>query len=169
LPVILTAPEQGCALVSSFEFVCNVDVVPSAQIALGIQMMGSKTMAGAKYEITVKSQTQFVPDQSDEASNRFVFAYTITIRNTGSIAAQLISRHWIISDSNSQVQEVRGLGVVGAQPLLKPDESFEYTSGTAIATPVGTMRGSYQMVAEDGTAFDAPIPEFTLSVPRVLH
>ena len=74
-----------------------------------------------------------------------------------------------ISDSNSQVQEVRGLGVVGAQPLLKPDESFEYTSGTAIATPVGTMRGSYQMVAEDGTQFEAPIPEFTLSVPRVLH
>jgi ApaG protein len=81
----------------------------------------------------------------------------------------LISRHWIITDGSNQVQEVRGLGVVGAQPLLKPGESFEYTSGTAIATPVGTMRGSYQMVAEDGTQFDAPIPEFTLSVPRVLH
>ena len=126
-------------------------------------------MAGSKYEITVSSQTKYVAEQSDEAANRFVFAYTITIRNTGDIAAQLISRHWVISDSNSQVQEVRGLGVVGAQPLLKPEESFEYTSGTAIATPVGTMRGSYQMVAEDGTQFEAPIPEFTLSVPRVLH
>ncbi|HEY6721199.1 MAG TPA: Co2+/Mg2+ efflux protein ApaG, partial [Burkholderiales bacterium] len=94
---------------------------------------------------------------------------TITIRNQGSTPAQLISRHWIITDGRNQVQEVRGLGVVGAQPLLKPGESFEYTSGTAIATPVGTMRGSYQMVAEDGTQFDAPIPEFTLSVPRVLH
>lgn len=126
-------------------------------------------MAGSKYEITVSSQTRYIAEQSDEAANRFVFAYTITIRNTGDIAAQLISRHWVISDSNSQVQEVRGLGVVGAQPLLKPTESFEYTSGTAIATPVGTMRGSYQMVAEDGTQFEAPIPEFTLSVPRVLH
>jgi len=122
-----------------------------------------------KYEVAVSSQTQYVPEQSDEQSGRYVFAYTITLRNTGSISAQLISRHWIITDAGSQVQEVRGLGVVGAQPLLKPGESFEYTSGTAIATPVGTMRGSYQMVAEDGTRFDATIPEFTLSVPRVLH
>jgi ApaG protein len=110
-----------------------------------------------------------VPDQSDEGNGRFVLAYTITIRNTGNVPAQLISRHWIITDANGQVQEVRGLGVVGAQPLLKPGESFEYTSGTAIATAVGTMRGSYQMVAEDGMQFEAPIPEFTLAVPRVLH
>ena len=122
-----------------------------------------------KYEVTVSSQTQYVAEQSDEESGRFVFAYTMTIRNMGSLSAQLVSRHWIITDGRNQVQEVRGLGVVGAQPLLKPGESFEYTSGTAIATPVGTMRGSYQMVAEDGTQFDAPIPEFTLSVPRVLH
>ncbi len=115
------------------------------------------------------SQTQYVAEQSDEQNGRYVFAYTMTIRNTGSIPAQLISRRWIITDGRNQVQEVRGLGVVGAQPLLKPGESFEYTSGTAIATPVGTMRGSYQMVAEDGTQFDATIPEFTLSVPRVLH
>jgi len=126
-------------------------------------------VAEKKYEVTVGSQTQYVAEQSDEQSGRFVFAYTITIRNAGSISVQLISRHWIITDGRNQVQEVRGLGVVGAQPLLKPGESFEYTSGTAIATPVGTMRGSYQMVAEDGTQFDAPIPEFTLSVPRVLH
>ena len=127
-------------------------------------------MAGVKkYEVSVSTQTQYLADQSDDAANRHVFAYTISIRNTGSVAAQLISRHWIITDGRNQVQEVRGLGVVGAQPLLKPGESFEYTSGTAIATPVGTMRGSYQLVAEDGTQFDAPIPEFTLSVPRVLH
>jgi ApaG protein len=122
-----------------------------------------------KYEVVVSSQTQYVAEQSDEQKGRYVFAYTMTIRNTGNIPTQLISRHWIITDGRNQVQEVRGLGVVGAQPLLKPGESFEYTSGTAIATPVGTMRGSYQMVAEDGTQFDATIPEFTLSVPRVLH
>jgi len=124
---------------------------------------------GKKYEITVTAEVQYIPDQSDEANNRYVFAYTINIRNTGSVPAQLVSRHWIITDARNQVQEVRGLGVVGAQPLIKPEESFEYTSGTALATPVGTMRGSYQMVAEDGTHFDAAIPEFTLSVPRVLH
>jgi ApaG protein len=125
--------------------------------------------AEKKYEITVSTQTQFVPEQSDEPNDRFVFAYTITIRNTGTVTAQLISRHWIITDARNQIQEVRGLGVVGAQPLLKPGESFEYTSGTAIATAVGTMRGTYQMVADDGKQFDAAIPEFTLSVPRVLH
>jgi ApaG protein len=122
-----------------------------------------------KYEVAVSAQTQYVPEQSDEETGRFVFAYTMTIRNKGTLPAQLVSRHWIITDGRNQVQEVRGLGVVGAQPLIKPGESFEYTSGTAIATPVGTMKGSYQMVAEDGTQFDAHIPEFTLSVPRVLH
>ena len=122
-----------------------------------------------KYDVSVSTETQYLADQSDEAKDRFVFAYTVTIRNNGAMPAQLISRHWIITDSRNQVQEVRGLGVVGAQPLLKPGEHFEYTSGTALATPVGTMSGSYQMVAEDGTQFDAPIAEFTLSVPRVLH
>jgi ApaG protein len=122
-----------------------------------------------KYEITVTVRTAYIPDQSDAEAERYVFAYTINIKNTGSVAAQLISRHWIITDANELVQEVRGLGVVGEQPLLKPDESFEYTSGAAIATPVGTMQGSYQMVAEDGLQFDAPIAEFTLSIPRVLH
>ncbi len=122
-----------------------------------------------KHEITVTTRTTYIPEQSEPESGRYVFAYTITIKNTGSVAAQLISRHWIITDANNQVQEVRGLGVVGEQPLLKPDKSFEYSSGTAIATPVGTMRGSYQMVAEDGLQFDTPIPEFTLSMPRVLH
>jgi ApaG protein len=126
-------------------------------------------VAEKKYEVLITSQTQFVPEQSDEQTDRYVFAYTITIRNTGSVSAQLVSRHWVITDARNQVQEVRGLGVVGAQPTIKPGESYEYTSGTAIATPVGTMRGSYQMVADDGTKFDAAIPEFTLSVPRVLH
>jgi len=122
-----------------------------------------------KYDITVAVKTAYLPDQSDPARNTYVFAYTITITNTGDIAAQLISRHWIITDADSQVQEVKGLGVVGQQPLLQPGESFEYTSGASLATAVGTMRGTYQMVAGDGKAFDAQIPQFTLSMPRVLH
>jgi ApaG protein len=121
------------------------------------------------YDIAVSAATQYLAEQSDESSSRYVFAYTITIRNAGNVAAQLISRHWIITDSQGLVQEVRGLGVVGAQPLLQPGETYEYTSGASIATPVGTMRGTYQMVADDGTRFEAAIPEFTLSVPRVLH
>jgi ApaG protein len=130
---------------------------------------GDRSMDTKRYQITMEVRTTFVPEQSDESSGRYVFAYTITIRNTGTVTAQLISRHWIITDSDSHVQEVKGMGVVGEQPTLRPEESFEYTSGTAIATPVGTMRGTYQMMAEDGFAFDAPIPEFTLSIPRVLH
>jgi ApaG protein len=122
-----------------------------------------------KYEFTVVARSTFLPDQSDEENQRYFFAYTITITNTGAVTAQLVSRHWIITDAENNVQEVRGLGVVGQQPTLKPGESFEYSSGSAISTPVGTMRGSYQVVAEDGTRFDAPIPEFTLSMPRVLH
>lgn len=122
-----------------------------------------------KYHITVTAQATFVPEQSDEAAGRYVFSYTIHIANTGQVAAQLISRHWLISDAHEKVQEVRGLGVVGEQPFLRPGESFEYTSGTSISTPVGAMRGTYQMVAEDGNSFDAEIPEFLLSMPRVLH
>ena len=122
-----------------------------------------------EYAIEVSAAMQYLAEQSDEAAGRYVFAYTITLRNTGSVAAQLISRHWVITDAQGLVQEVRGLGVVGAQPLLQLGERFEYTSGASIATAVGTMKGSYQMVAADGTRFEAPIPEFTLSVPRVLH
>lgn len=122
-----------------------------------------------KYHITVDAQPQFLAEQSDVEAGRFVFSYTISIRNTGSVAAQLISRHWVITDGEGKVQEVRGLGVVGNQPFLKPGEKFEYTSGCALATPVGTMRGSYQMTAEDGTQFEAPIAEFTLAMPRTLH
>jgi ApaG protein len=122
-----------------------------------------------RYRIEVSAQVAYLPEQSDEAAGRYVFAYTMTIRNVGTVAAQLISRHWIITDAEGRVQEVRGLGVVGQQPVIAPGEAHQYTSGTAIATPVGTMRGAYQMLAADGTRFDATIPEFTLAVPRVLH
>lgn len=126
-------------------------------------------MPRPKYQIAVSALPQFLADQSDPDDGRYVFAYTITIENRGEVAAQLVSRHWIITDARDEVQEVHGLGVVGNQPLLKPGESFRYTSGCALATPVGTMRGSYQMVAEDGTHFDATIPEFALAMPRMLH
>ena len=122
-----------------------------------------------KYQVAVSATPQFIADQSDPATERYVFAYTITIENVGTVPAQLISRHWIITDGNSRVQEVRGLGVIGQQPLLNPGETFEYTSGCQLDTPVGTMRGTFQMTAEDGTQFDAIIAEFTLSIPRVLH
>ena len=122
-----------------------------------------------KYQIAVSTFPQFIADQSDPAAERYVFAYTISIENVGTVPAQLISRHWVITDGNSKVQEVRGLGVVGQQPLLKPGEKFEYTSGCQLDTPVGTMRGTYQMTAEDGTQFEAVIAGFTLSIPRVLH
>ena len=121
------------------------------------------------YTIDVRAATQYLAEQSDEGAGRYVFAYTITLRNVWNVSAQLISRHWIITDAQGLVQEVRGMGVVGAQPLIAPGESFEYTSGAAIATSVGTMKGAYQMLASDGTRFEATIPEFTLSVPRVLH
>jgi len=122
-----------------------------------------------KYEFRVDVSTQYLSDQSDPASGRYVFAYTIDISNSGTVAAQLISRHWLITDAEGAVQEVRGLGVVGHQPLLAPGQSFEYTSGCALTTPVGTMKGSYQMVADDGVPFETVIPEFMLSMPRVLH
>jgi ApaG protein len=122
-----------------------------------------------QHGVVVQTQVNYLPDQSDEAGNRFVFSYTITITNLGHSSAKLISRHWIITDANNHVQEVRGQGVVGEQPLLKPSQSFEYTSGTVLTTQVGTMRGSYQMLAEDGAQFEVDIPQFVLSVPRVLH
>ena len=122
-----------------------------------------------KYALLVQVQTAFLPEQSSIAENRFAFAYTVTITNIGNIAAQLISRHWVITDANNQVQEVKGLGVVGAQPLLQPNEKFEYTSGTVLKTPVGSMHGTYKIAAIDGTFFDAIIETFSLSQPRVLH
>ncbi len=122
-----------------------------------------------KYEVSVTAESQYLADQSEPQDGRYVFAYRIAIVNTGNVAAQLISRHWLIRDAEARVQEVRGLGVVGHQPLLQPGERFEYSSGCVLATPVGSMRGSYQMTAEDGTQFEASIGEFTLAMPRTLH
>ncbi len=122
-----------------------------------------------KYKFDIKVKSRYVEEQSNPDDERFVFAYMIKIKNTGLVPAQLKTRHWIIEDANGKKTDVRGEGVVGEQPNLAPGESFEYTSGTVIETSVGTMCGSYQMVAEDGTAFDAQIPIFTLSVPRTLH
>ena len=126
-------------------------------------------MPDNKYRIEVSPMPQFIPEQSDPENDRYIFAYTITIKNIGDVPAQLVSRHWIITDANNEVQEVRGLGVVGKQPLLQPGESFQYTSGSSLTTPIGTMKGTYQMVAEDGTHFEAEIPEFVLASPRALH
>jgi ApaG protein len=123
----------------------------------------------SQYELSVSVQARYLPEQSDPERRQFAFAYTITIRNTGQVPSQLIARHWIIQDSEDNTQEVKGLGVVGHQPLLKPGEQFEYTSWAMIATPVGTMRGAYFCVAEDGTRFDAPVAEFSLQMPRTLH
>jgi ApaG protein len=123
----------------------------------------------AAYELTVSVSTRYLESQSDPDRSSFVFAYTITIRNTGEIPAQLISRHWVITDADNHVEEVRGLGVVGYQPFLQPGEQFEYTSGTSLKTPHGSMKGEYFCVAEDGAQFTADIPEFVLSLPRTLH
>ncbi len=125
--------------------------------------------ANKRYEFTVLVQTQYIAEQSDIEMNRYVFAYFVTIKNTGTVAAQLISRHWTITDGNNDVSEVRGLGVVGAQPLLQPGEQFEYSSGSVLKTPSGNMHGVYFMTAEDGTQFEAEIDTFQLQMPRVLH
>jgi ApaG protein len=121
------------------------------------------------HAIELRIATRYLDDQSAPEEDRFVFAYTINIRNAGASAAQLMRRHWVITDANGKVQEVRGDGVVGEQPWLRPGEHFQYTSGAVLETSVGTMQGSYEMVADDGTVFEAPIPMFTLSVPRTLH
>lgn len=126
-------------------------------------------MNAEKHNIAVTVKTAYISAQSAPENDRYVFAYTITITNAGAVAARLLTRHWVITDGNQKTQEVRGEGVVGEQPYLAPGMSFEYTSGTVLETPVGVMRGTYQMEADDGTRFDAEIPTFTLSVPRTLH
>lgn len=123
----------------------------------------------AEYAIDIDVATRYLDDQSEPEQRRYVFAYTINIRNSGSQPARLLSRRWLISDANGKVQEVQGEGVVGEQPWLRPGEGFEYTSGAVLETSVGSMQGSYTMIADDGTRFDAPIPAFTLTVPRTLH
>ena len=126
-------------------------------------------MSERKYAFKVQVESRYLPEQSAAEQSLYAFAYTVRITNAGSVPAQLISRHWLITDANNRVMEVKGLGVVGHQPLLKPGEHFEYTSGSHMKTPPGTMRGSYFCVAEDGTRFEADIPEFSLVMPRTLH
>jgi len=121
------------------------------------------------HNITVEVETDYIEGQSEPDNERYVFSYTITIRNEGGEAAQLLSRHWLITDANGNIQEVKGEGVVGEQPHLKPGEGFQYTSGAMITTPVGSMQGTYQMVTDQGDEFDAEIPAFTLAIPRTLH
>jgi ApaG protein len=122
-----------------------------------------------KCEIGIEVATDYVDEQSEPDVDRYVFAYTITISNRGNIPAQLLSRHWVITDANGKIQEVSGDGVVGEQPHLNPGEKFRYSSGAVLETPVGSMQGCYRMLADNGTSFDAPIPPFTLAVPGVLH
>ena len=123
----------------------------------------------ARHRISVEVLTQYLEDQSEPRENRYVFSYTITIRNEGPVAAKLLTRHWIITDSNGRVQEVRGEGVVGEQPHLAPGQGFRYASGAVLETPVGVMQGSYQMIADSGERFDAPIAPFKLAVPGLVH
>lgn len=123
----------------------------------------------AAHRISVEVETSYLADQSAPQAQRFVFGYTITIRNDGAVTAQLLTRHWIITDAEGRQQEVRGEGVVGEQPRLKPGQGFRYSSGAVLPTPVGSMQGSYQMVGDDGLRFEAPIPPFRLAMPGLLH
>jgi ApaG protein len=122
-----------------------------------------------QHKIRVDVDTSYLAEQSNPGEQRYVFSYTITIRNEGEVPARLLTRHWIITDSNGKVQEVRGEGVVGEQPYLKPGQGFRYSSGAVLETPVGAMHGSYQMVADDGEQFDAPIAAFRLAMPGLLQ
>jgi ApaG protein len=126
-------------------------------------------MSDPRYQVDVSVTTRYLPEQSQPEQNRFAFAYNVTIVNQGQLPAKLLSRHWLITDGDGHVQEVRGAGVVGQQPLIAVGESHSYSSGTVMATRVGTMQGSYQMLAEDGKQFDALIPPFRLAVPGSLH
>ena len=126
-------------------------------------------MSDPQHQIQVEVETAYLEEQSEPGEQRFVFAYTITLRNSGKVPAKLMTRHWIITDANGRIQEVRGEGVVGEQPHLKPGQGFRYSSGAVLETPVGSMQGSYQMLADDGARFDAPIPVFRLAKPGMLH
>src|SRR5579871_5162189 len=126
-------------------------------------------MSSVVNKISVEVETSYVGEQSNPKERRFVFSYTITIRNEGTVPARLLNRHWVITDSNGKVHEVRGEGVVGEQPHLKPGQGFRYSSGAVLETPVGTMQGSYEMVTDEGTHFDAPIAAFRLAMPGILQ
>lgn len=121
------------------------------------------------YDIRVAAKSFYLEEQSEPERNRYVFAYTITVHNVGRVAAKLLSRHWVIDHGNGRIEEVRGEGVVGEQPHLQPGEAFQYTSGAILESSAGSMEGSYRMVADDGTTFDAQIPAFVLATPRTLH
>ncbi len=123
----------------------------------------------ARDHIRVDVETAYLDEQSEPTDNRFVFSYTVTIRNEGKRSARLINRHWVITDSNGKVQEVRGEGVVGERPYLKPGEGFRYSSGAVLETPVGSMQGSYRMLTDEGEQFDAAIEPFRLAIPGVLN
>ncbi|WP_031434375.1 Co2+/Mg2+ efflux protein ApaG [Methylomarinum vadi] len=122
-----------------------------------------------KNKIIVEAKPQYIEAQSSPEDDRYVFAYTITITNVGTVPATLLTRHWLITDANGKIQEVTGEGVIGEQPYLKPGESFRYTSGAMIETPVGVMQGKYSMISDEGENFKALVPKFTLSIPRTLH
>lgn len=130
---------------------------------------GAHGTSGVRHKISVEVETAYLEDQSEPRERRYVFSYTITIRNEGEVPAKLLTRHWVITDANGRVQEVRGDGVVGEQPHLKPGQGFRYSSGAVLETPVGAMQGSYQMVTDDGATFDADIPAFRLAMPGMLH
>lgn len=121
------------------------------------------------YNINISVQSEYLPEQSDSDSNRWVFAYHVTIRNEGDQPAKLLTRHWVITDAEERTQEVHGEGVIGEQPRIEPGQEYRYTSGAVLETSVGSMHGSYQMLAEDGTCFDAEIPPFTLAPPNTIH
>lgn len=136
---------------------------------LAAKVIMSKQIEGANHLISVNVQTQYVEEQSSPEEQRFVFAYTVTISNQGTLPAKLIKRHWVITDADGGVEEVRGRGVVGEQPYLAPGHQFQYTSGTVLKTPIGCMEGSYGMVDDQGEEFEAKIPAFSLAVPKLLH
>jgi ApaG protein len=121
------------------------------------------------HNIHIDVETDYIPEQSEPEANRYVFTYTITIRNDGKVPARLMTRHWVINHANGKVEEVRGEGVIGEQPYMRPGQGFRYTSGTVLETPYGDMNGSYQMLADDGVEFDAEIPAFSLTMPNTLH
>jgi len=128
-----------------------------------------RLMTKKNYDISISSKTSYIPEQSSPNGMRYVFTYTITITNSGLVAAKLLRRHWVITDANGKVQEVKGDGVIGEQPHIMPGESHQYSSASVLETPVGCMQGSYEMIADDGVEFEAPIPVFNLSMPNALH
>lgn len=141
----------------------------SSQCVSDAPELTDPNMDPADHQIRIEVETAYLDEQSDPKERRYVFSYTITIRNEGSVSARLLTRHWVITDANGKVQEVRGDGVVGEQPHLKPGQGFRYSSGAVLETPVGAMQGSYQMVTDEGLRFDAPIAAFRLAMPGILQ